>query len=147
MIFVSRAPVRFAHVDAAGIVFYPRYFEMVNAAQEDFFAEMIGIDFCTLHIGHGLGVPTVKLESEFFAPSRLGDMLDIALTVTRCGQSSAGLAFHITCNGNRRLNVQSTIVCMDLKAARSTPWPQRIRDRLEPLATQAAIAAPVESAA
>ena len=57
MSFVSQQQVRFAHVDAAGIVFYPRYFEMLNAAVEDYFAQHIGVDFATMHIERKIGIP------------------------------------------------------------------------------------------
>ncbi|CAN5321010.1 acyl-CoA thioesterase [soil metagenome] len=132
MTFVTRTPVRFAHIDAAGIVFYPRYFEMINAALEDFFAEVVGVDFNVLHLERGIGVPTVKLDSAFQAPGRLGEMLDIAVSVDRCGNSSATLRFEVTCNGAPRMTVRSVIVCMDLKSAQSRPWPQDIHARLAP---------------
>ena len=38
-------PIRFRHCDAAGIVFYPRYFEMMNDLVEDWFAEL-GMGLC-----------------------------------------------------------------------------------------------------
>lgn len=132
MSFVKRATVRFAHVDAAGIVFYPRYFEMVNAALEDFFAQVIGVDFRVLHVDRRIGVPTVKLDSEFMAPSRLGELLDIAVTVERVGGSSATLRYDFSCAGTARLMVRCVIVCMDLNSATSAPWPAEIRERLSP---------------
>ena len=79
MTFVSRQKVRFAHVDGAAIVFYPRYFEMLNAAVEDFFAAVVGVDFAQLHGERRLGVPTVRLDAEFVVASRLGDELDFEL--------------------------------------------------------------------
>ena len=36
---------RGAHTDPAGIVFYPRYFEMINAQVEDWFTGPLGCDF------------------------------------------------------------------------------------------------------
>ena len=85
---VLELPVRFAHVDAAGIVFYPRYFEMLNAAVEQYFADIVGIDFRQMHLERQIGVPTVHLEADFSAPSRLGDRLAIDLIVDRVGRSS-----------------------------------------------------------
>ena len=127
MTFITRTRVRFAHVDPAGIVFYPRYFEMVNAALEDFFAEVVGMDFHSMHIERSIGVPTVKLESDFVGPSRLGEMLDIAVSVERVGASSATLVFNIRCGGEKRVVVRSVIVCMDLTSAKSIPWPAELR--------------------
>ena len=82
MTFVSRQRVRFAHVDAAGIVFYPRYFEMLNAAVEEYFGAVVGMDFADIHLVRRLGVPTVRLEADFAGPSHLGDLLDFALEAT-----------------------------------------------------------------
>jgi 4-hydroxybenzoyl-CoA thioesterase len=129
MNFVSRQTVRFAHVDAAGIVFYPRYFEMLNAAVEDYFAEAVGIDFATMHMARGLGIPTVKLESEFVAPSRLGDALDFELEVIRVGRSSAELTVEICCDGETRLRIRLVIVCIDLANGRPFDWPDDMRPR------------------
>ena len=100
MSFVARTPVRFAHVDPAGIVFYPRYFEMLNGAVEDWFASM-GFDFRHLHQTLGLGAPTVRLEVDFKAPSRLGDALDFTLSVDRASARSCTLRVRMRC-GSRR---------------------------------------------
>lgn len=128
MPFTSQALVRCAHVDAAGIVFYPRYFEMANGAVEDFFAQHVGVDFHSLHLERGLGVPTVKIVGEFVAPSRLGDMLDISVAVSKLGASSLGLHFAFSCNGQLRMTMDSVLVCMDLGTGRPQPWPLEIRE-------------------
>ncbi|AMK23225.1 acyl-CoA thioesterase [Sphingobium sp. TKS] len=127
MTFVSRQTVRFAHVDPAGIVFYPRYFEMLNAAVEDYFAEAVGVDFATMHLERHLGVPTVKLETEFAAPSRLGDALDFLIEVTRVGRSSADVAVEVRCGAETRLRIAVVLVCMDLKTGRPVAWPADMR--------------------
>jgi 4-hydroxybenzoyl-CoA thioesterase len=127
MTFITRQLVRFAHVDAAGIVFYPRYFEMVNAAVEDYFAETIGVSFASMHRDRQLGLPTVKLETEFLAVSRLGDLLDFALDVERVGKSSANIELRVSCAGELRFQAKVVLVCMDLCTGRSTPWPSDMR--------------------
>jgi 4-hydroxybenzoyl-CoA thioesterase len=127
MTFISRQQVRFAHIDAAGIVFYPRYFEMLNAAVEDMFAQEIGVDFATMHGKRRLGVPTVKLDVEFVAPSRLGDLLGFSIDVMRVGRSSADLSVAVHCDGELRLRASVVLVCMDFGAARSRAWPTDMR--------------------
>ena len=131
MTFVSRQQVRFAHVDAAGIVFYPRYFEMLNAAVEDYFAEVVGVGFAEMHGQRRLGVPTVRLETDFAAPSRLGDLLDFELRVTALGRSSLGLSVAVLCGGDVRVSISITLVCMDLDAGRALPWPDDMRLAIE----------------
>ena len=125
MSFVHHTPVRFAHVDAAGIVFYPRFFEMLNAAVEDWFAAL-GRDFRSLHLDDRIGTPTVRLETEFLAPAMLGDVLEITLVPVRVGTSSCNYRFTFSCSGTVRLKGEGVLVCMDLTAQRSRPWPEAI---------------------
>lgn len=125
--FTSRQAVRFAHVDAAGIVFYPRYFEMLNAAVEDYFAQSIGVDFAQMHIERKLGVPTVRIEADFCAPSRLGDLLDFQLGVANVGRSSLALAVQVRSGDELRFRANISLVCMDLVRGKSTPWPEDMR--------------------
>lgn len=127
MPFQTHAKVRFNHVDAAGIVFYPRYYEMLNAAVEDWFAQALGADFRTMHGERGIGVPTVQLSSEFVAPSRLGDDLVITLTPRRVGTSSCAYDAVFACGDEVRVRATGTLVCMDLKAYRAVAWPADIR--------------------
>jgi 4-hydroxybenzoyl-CoA thioesterase len=125
MAFIHHERVRFAHVDAAGIVFYPRFFEMLNAAVEDWFAAL-GRDFRSLHLDDRIGTPTVRLEVEFLAPAMLGDELAVALTPVRVGTSSSTYRFAISADGTLRLEGEGVLVCMDLDTKASRPWPEAI---------------------
>lgn len=125
MSFVHHTPVRFAHVDAAGIVFYPRFFEMLNAAVEDWFAAL-GRDFRALHLEDRIGTPTVRLEADFLAPAMLGEELAITLMPVKVGTSSCTFRFGFACTGTERLRGEGVLVCMDLEARRSRPWPETI---------------------
>jgi 4-hydroxybenzoyl-CoA thioesterase len=127
MSFTTRAQVRFAHVDAAGIVFYPRFFEMLNAAVEDWCAEGLGCDFATLIKQRGLGTPTVHLETDFVGACDLGEWLEITLKVERLGESSVTLSFAFDKAGERRLGGKVVLVCMHLAARRAVPWPADLR--------------------
>ncbi len=125
MPFVHHTPVRFAHVDAAGIVFYPRFFEMLNAAVEDWFAGL-GRDFRSLHLDDRIGTPTVRLEADFLAPAMLGDVLAITLTPVKVGTSSCAYRFAFASGDTLCLKGEGVLVCMDLDAKRSRPWPEAI---------------------
>jgi 4-hydroxybenzoyl-CoA thioesterase len=128
MAFQFPQKVMFKHCDPAGIVFYPRYFEMLNDAVESFFDEALGLPFENLHSSGG--VPTAEISTTFHRPSRHGDRLIIALTVTRVGHSSVGLAFHATCEGETRLTARSTLVLIDA-SGRPTPWPEAVKRTLK----------------
>lgn len=133
MAFVSSKLIRFAHVDAAGIVFYPRYFELINELVEDYFAGIVGVSFGVMHDARRLGVPTVALTAEFIAPSRLGDVLEFVTLVERVGTSSAEISVIGNCAGQQRIKVRVVLVCMDLDGGRPVPWPADMRpvDMLE----------------
>ena len=130
-VFTTRRKVRFADCDAAGIVFFPRYFEMLNGVVEDWFAGPLGLSFRELHLERGASVPTASIEARFVAPSRLEDALDFALTVTRLGGASCTLRHRIACAGQPRLEATQTIVHVGA-SMKPEPWPAAIRDRIAP---------------
>ena len=129
--FEEEVVVRWAHTDPAGIVFYPRYFEMVNALVEDWFAGPLGCDFETLHGELKTGVPTVSVECEFVRPSRLGDRLVFELGVERMGEGSFTL--EVAANdpaGEQRMKARLVLACIDLETGRARPIPEQIRSRM-----------------
>jgi 4-hydroxybenzoyl-CoA thioesterase len=132
MTIVHRSQVRFGDVDPAGIVFYPRFFEMLNAAVEDWFANFIGIDFATMHLERHIGVPTVRVESDFLAPCRLGEQIDVDLEVEELGRSSAKLRYTFYVDGEARVTGRSVLVCMSLESYRPVPWPAEMRKQMQP---------------
>ena len=50
--------VLFRHCDVAGIVFYPRYVEMVNDVIERWLDEALGCSFKEMHLERHAGIPT-----------------------------------------------------------------------------------------
>jgi 4-hydroxybenzoyl-CoA thioesterase len=118
--------VRFEHCDAAGIMFYPRFFALVNETVEDWLASL-GHSFKALHIDQRKGVPTVRFESEFVAPVRMGDTLRQSLGVESLGRTSLNLK-HLAAVGDRAVaRFDQTIVFTDLTTMRAEPWPADLR--------------------
>jgi 4-hydroxybenzoyl-CoA thioesterase len=69
--------VRWSDVDAAGIVFYPRFFEWYDLGCESLFAAL-GLPWPEAFPKYGIvGVPIVESGSRFTAPARYGDVLTI----------------------------------------------------------------------
>lgn len=130
MTFTSQRKVRFQHCDPAGIVFYPRYFELINSVVEDWFEEIVQHDFNQLHVESGSGVPTAAIDTRFHAPSRLGELLNFELTVQAIGRSSLDLKIVAYCGEQKRLTSCSTLVFMDLTSGKSMPWTDAIRQHI-----------------
>lgn len=120
--------VLFKHCDPAGIVFYPRYFEMMNDCVEAWFDTRLGWPFETIH-GEG-GVPTAAIATKFAAPSRHGDQLVLHLKVIKLGRTSLSYEMTATCDGALRFVTEATLVYVD-SAGRPTPWPAPIRAKIE----------------
>lgn len=130
MAFQKLVKVRFQHCDPAGIVFYPRYFEMVNAVVEDWFEEM-GEPFATLRTESALVVPTVQFRVAFPAPSRLGDVLTFRLLPTRIGASSLDLDVEAHIGAQVRLTMNTTLVQMNLNTGKSALWGGEIKRKIQ----------------
>lgn len=127
MPFTVTRKIRFGHCDPAGIVYYPRYFEMINDTVEDWFDERLGAPFGRMHGPDAHGVPTARIEIAFTAPSRIGDRLDFALRPLRLGRTSVDLRIEATCGGQVRLRLTSTLVHISLGTGRPVPWPEPLR--------------------
>ncbi|NVL83963.1 acyl-CoA thioesterase, partial [Escherichia coli] len=74
-------PVHFEDVDAAGIVFFARFFAYCHDAMERFFDGVDG-GYVALITERKIGFPAVHASSDFKAPITYGDVARIAGTVT-----------------------------------------------------------------
>ena len=84
--FPRQVLVRFQHIDYAGIVFYPRFLEMLNCLVEDWFEEALDHPFSKMHETNG--IPTVDLKIQFKNAARLGEILSKKLWVKELKSSS-----------------------------------------------------------
>ncbi|MFC0202162.1 acyl-CoA thioesterase [Paracoccus rhizosphaerae] len=126
MTFILRRQVEFNHCDPAGIVFYPRYFEMISAVTERFFADGVGVSWAEMQ-QTGFGTPMGHIDTRFLAPSRLGDWLSFALEVREIGRSSVTVAIAGTCEAEARFDCTATMIHAHPSDAASAPWPDTLR--------------------
>src|SRR6187402_3285416 len=90
--FAKPEKIRFKHVDYAGIVFYPRFLEMLNDLVEDWFEEALDRPFSKMH-DHAKGIPTVDLKVQFKKAARIGETLTKSLWVKNLGGASVTCGF------------------------------------------------------
>jgi 4-hydroxybenzoyl-CoA thioesterase len=128
--FTVRLPIRFTHTDPAGIVFFPRFFEMIQAAVEDWFSYGLGVNFAKF-VEDGFGTPTAHTECDFLKPCFLGDFLDIAVMLERIGRTSIELSFVGSVAGEERLRARSVLVLFSLTRRVTVPIEGDLRTRLE----------------
>ncbi|MEJ6000193.1 acyl-CoA thioesterase [Paucibacter soli] len=124
--------VRFGHCDPAGIVFYPRYFEMLNACVEDWFTQGLGIDYAELLGPRRVGMPTVQLNTEFKRVSRMGDLLTQTVTIRKLGRTSLTLDIRFAgAGGDERVAFHQVLVCTSLHSHLPQTFPDDLRAALE----------------
>ncbi|MES2486197.1 MAG: thioesterase family protein [Bacteroidota bacterium] len=132
--FIKKETVRFQHVDFAGIVFYPRFLEMLNNIVEDFYDEALDMPFKNIHKTGG--IPTVDLKIQFKKAARLGDVLTKYLWVKKLGSSSMTCGFKFEHqDGSTCLEGEVSLVRVAFSEGRdeikSSPFPDEMRAKLE----------------
>ena len=126
--FTLRRQIEFNHCDPAGMVFYPRYFEMISATIERFLADEIDYGWTTMGANTGgFGTPMGQIDVRFRNPSYLGEWLDFSLGLTRLGRSSATFEIICTGDGQTRFVCNATIVHADTGGGKAQPWPDAAR--------------------
>jgi 4-hydroxybenzoyl-CoA thioesterase len=130
--FETQILVRFEHTDVAGIVFYPRYFEMISMAVEDWFQNELGIKYRKLHQVDQRGIPLAEIHCKFSKPSFLSDVLTFRLAVRRLGRSSITLHIDTFCGEELRMQADMTIVYagMSDQGPHSVPIPADLAEKI-----------------
>jgi len=112
-------------------VFYPQYFVMLNGLVEDWFGQGLGIGYRTLIVDRRIGLPSVRLEVDFTAVSRMGDEVELALEVERLGRASLTLVHTIAgSGGDMRMRMRQVLVATSLDTHRAIALPDDVRAAL-----------------
>ena len=117
--FTKPQKIKFKHIDYAGIVFYPRFLEMLNDLVEDWFEEALNRPFSKMHESNG--IPTVDLKVQFKQAARIGEMLSKYLWVKELKSSSMVCGFEfINQNDQTVLVGEVTLVNVKIQADRQS---------------------------
>lgn len=127
--FLSEQRLRFGQCDPSGIAYFPAYLDMLNGVIEEFWAHL-GHPWPALMNRRRIGLPTVRLECDFSAPSMFDDRLVFGLTVVRLGRSSLELTHQIRCAGEPRWKARQIVVATSLDSHTAIAWPDDIRAAL-----------------
>lgn len=117
--FIKPEKIRFQHIDYAGIVFYPRFLEMLNGLVEDWFEEALDRPFSKMHETNG--IPTVDLKVQFKKAARLGEILTKKLWVKELKSSSVVCGFRFEDeSGNTCVEGEVTLVNVKISEDRNS---------------------------
>lgn len=131
-VFSVPIQIRFAHCDPAGIVFYPRYFELINGVVEDWCAQGLGMSFHEMHVVKDIGLPTVHIETDFVKTSILGDQLIAELRVLKLGRASVNVEIKMLgAEQDLRLRAQLVLVMAHVEQRKAIAFPDILRDQMQ----------------
>jgi 4-hydroxybenzoyl-CoA thioesterase len=130
--------IEWCDCDPAGIIFYPRYFEMFDTSTTVLIERALGmnkIDYLKLYdfAGH----PLVETRARFRQPTRFGDQVAIETVLLECGRSSFRLEHRVIKAGALAAEGFETRVWVvrhpdDPKRIRSQPIPDAVLARFKP---------------
>ncbi|MDB4957585.1 MAG: thioesterase superfamily protein [Myxococcales bacterium] len=135
--FTYELPVRFADVDHAGIVYYPRFFHFFHVAFEELWRAKMGARaYSELIDRERVGFPCVHAECDFHAPLRFGDSAGIEVTVAKLGTKSITFRYRVFRIGDPpTLAAEGRVVCAVVDLARfvAIPAPGKVTAMLQDL--------------
>ena len=143
--YVIDRKVEFQHCDPAGIVFFPRYFEMLNSVIEEWFDTKLDYSFQAMHMRDGKGVPTAEISTKFVLPSRLGDVLNFCIDIKKAGSSSLEIEVEIHCKNTRRVQIKQILVFIDLASGKPEKWPNAVNTKFEQICLQSDVTTEIMS--
>ncbi len=133
----TRRRIEFADTDMAGIVHFARFFVFMETAEHEFL-EALGTPVHFRHEGRSIGWPRVAASCEYKSPARLGDELDIHVTVRRKGTKAMTYAIRFSFQGRLVAEGQISSICCRLDGGDG--------QKLEPIPIPAFLADQIEQA-
>ncbi len=126
--FRHERTVRFADVDAARIVFFAHYPAYCHDALEALFGALPG-GYPHLTMVRDIGIPSVRVEVDYRAPLRYGDVALIDVTVEKLGTKSITFRHDISRkrDGVVCATVRQVVVTARLDKLASVPIPDDVR--------------------
>ena len=136
--------IEWCDCDPAGIIFYPRYFEIFDTSTTALFERVLGmtkVDY--LKAFDFAGHPVVETRARFRQPTRFGDDIAIETRLVECAQSALRLEHRISKGGALAVEGFETRVWLTRDAAEPRyvhrrPIPKEVIARFAQAATEQA---------
>lgn len=121
--------VRWSDVDAAGIICYGAYLRFYELAETELF-RAAGEPYHEVFDRYDVWLPRVHIESDFFRPAFLDDLLAVCVGVERIGRTSLELGFRVERDGGEIARARFVMVAVRRSDLSKTPLPPRLAERL-----------------
>lgn len=127
--------IEWCDCDPAGIIFYPRYFQIFDVSTTVLIERALGMRKFEYLRAYGFaGHPLVSTHARFLLPTRYGDEVAVETRLVECGRSSFRLEHRLTKSGALAVEADETRVWVvrdadDPKRLRSRPLPAEMLAR------------------
>lgn len=119
--------VRYAEVDAQGIVFFGNYMAYFDAAHTEYM-RALSFDYKGSVKRHNTDFHIVKVETEYYSPARFDDEIEVYVRTVFIGRSSMRVRFEVYPVGAESLLTSSQFVIVNTNQAtmKSSPWAESL---------------------
>lgn len=130
--FVSKNKVRMHDTDMAGILYFPRIYRFAHDTLEDFI-DSLGFRFNTIFTDWDYLFVIVHSEANYYSSLKVGDDIDVELTIPHIGKTSFTIAYEIykTQDKFHMGSVKTVHVTVDKIKRTKIDIPDRLRHALE----------------
>ncbi len=119
--------------DCTGYLQVSRFYELLNAAVEQWFPRALDMSFHELHTVHGGGIPTVVMRTRCRELPRAGEEIKIWIRPTEIGRKSLQYTCWLVRGSECLLENEQTIVFIKRNGRdfQTIPIPDGVRERLQ----------------
>ncbi len=129
--FIAHNKVRMHDTDMAGLLYFARQFRFAHDALEDLY-ESEGYDFDNVFHKRDFVFVIVHCEADFFAHLKVGDKLEVHVSVEKIGNSSFTMSYNIFKKDDILVGTVKTIhVCLKASDRKKITIPDEFRLVLE----------------
>jgi len=123
--------IEFGDCDPAGIVYFPNYFRFFDDSTAHLISAALGMKKRDWTVANGIaGIPMVKTSSEFAAPCRYGDLVQIKSEITHLGRTSFAVRHLLSRDGTLCVTGEETRVWISAEGFKPLAISDDVRSRL-----------------
>jgi 1,4-dihydroxy-2-naphthoyl-CoA hydrolase len=131
--FIYNTKIRLFHTDAANLIFFGSLFNITHECYEEFL-EKSGFSVKKILDDNKFHIPVVHAEADYIKHLRLGDKIEIRMTLISSGKSSFSLDFVLLNeSGEKTASVKTVNVVIDAISGKPIKIPKKLLIALDSL--------------
>jgi 1,4-dihydroxy-2-naphthoyl-CoA hydrolase len=124
--YIYNTKVRLFHTDAANLIFFGSLFNITHECYEEFL-EKSGFSVKKILADNKFHIPVVHAEADYIKPLRLGDKIEIRMTLNSWGKSSFSLNFVLLNESGEKTAIVKTVnVVIDARSCKPIEIPEKL---------------------